>query len=614
MTEDYKEYVLKHITGNLPQESSVVQPQFEDISVITNNLKTQIRAYFDSIVVYADFVPSKNNKNQDLEYSVLACNGTLLGQSDMSGAFVILDKEYNIVQVITHYSDGSLIGVLSCLNVDEKGNFYAIDYVGSNYRIVLMNNLVLKPSGSNTYQAIKIDTHTIPNTYSWESMLKIFKNDGNNKYFAVGNRNNSAGIVGCELTIEDTDTWTYYTSTRTKVNAYSLFDNGYNVYWDSNSELHFQIAINFNGLIMLSKGTGTTMAETIYLGDSSFSNESNFVFYTNQIGYYASVENKNSQTFYTLYKAELETAKLTTIYQEVAEETLYPWFWLFKNNNGVYFIRSYRTDDDTHTFNLSFGVLNNKIVYEEELGTFSASSFLNAFCYPNVITEFNRNYVFIQNQDTLFSLNFIWKSNGYNGEPYVSSASLVPEYITIEDENEKEIFNRNIYNLSSYSNWYTATVQIPNYFLNNTQLYNSMLYSQGNNLLASKNIDATKNIYEELYINFMNKFNVIDNDINFENIYVASELVYSMLNRITSRHIGKYVINYHDETTETKSISTDLTYDNLKTTMSLVVYTNKLIDSIDIISQDEVVLYKTINCSNLELNKYYLISFDIRVE
>lgn len=614
MTEDYKEYVLKHITGNLPQESSIVQPQFEDVSVVTNNLKTQIRAYFDSIVVYADFVPSKNNKNQDLEYSVLACNGTLLGESDMSGAFVILDKEYNIVNVITHYSDGTLIGVLSCLNVDDKGNFFAIDYVGSNYRIVLMNNLVLKPAGSNTYQAIKIDTHTIPNSYSWESMLKIFKNDGDNKYFVVGNRNSSAGIVGCELTVEDNDTWKYYTSSRTKVNAYSLFDNGYNVYWDSNSELHFQIAVNFNGLIMLSKGTGTTMVETVYKGDSSFSNESNFIFYTNQIGYYASVENKDNQTFYTLYKAELETAKLITIYQEASDETLYPWFWLFKNNNGVYFLRSYRTDNDTHTFNLSFGLIYNKTVYEELLGSYTASSFLNAFCYPNVITEFNRNYVYIQNQDTLFSLNFIWKSNGYNGNPYISSASLVPNYITIEDENEKEIFNRNIYNLSSYSNWYTATVQIPNYFLNNVQLYNSMLYSEGNNLLASKNIDATKNIYEELYINFTNKFNVMDKDINFENIYAASELVYSMLNRVTSRRIGKYIINYHDETTETKSISTDLTYDNLKTTMSLVVYTNKLIDSIDIISQDEVVLYKTINCSNLELNKYYLISFDVRIE
>ena len=88
-----------------------------------------------------------------------------------------------------------------------------------------------------------------------------------------------------------------------------------------------------------------------------------------------------------------------------------------------------------------------------------------------------------------------------------------------------------------------------------------------------------------------------------------------MLQRVTSRAIGKYIINYQDNTTEIKDLSTNnLEYDNLKTTLKLVVYTKKLIDTIDLISQDEWVVYKTINCSDLELNKYYLITQDIRIE
>lgn len=174
MTEDYKEYVLKYVTGNLEQESSIVEPQFKNVQSVNNNLYNQIKAYFSSRVVYVDFVPSKNNKNQELNYSVLACRGQLIGESEESGAYVILDKEYNIIDIITHYSDGSLIGATYCLNVDDKGNYYAVEYNGSNYRIVLMNNLVLKPINSNTYEAIIIDKHNIPNQYSWESMIKVF--------------------------------------------------------------------------------------------------------------------------------------------------------------------------------------------------------------------------------------------------------------------------------------------------------------------------------------------------------------------------------------------------------------------------------------------------------
>ena len=612
MTEDYKEYVLKYITGNLEQESSIVEPQFKNVQSVNNNLYNQIKAYFSSRVVYVDFVPSKNNKNQELNYSVLACRGQLIGESEESGAYVILDKEYNIIDIITHYSDGSLIGATYCLNVDDKGNYYAVEYSGSNYRIVLMNNLVLKPINSNTYEAIIIDKHNIPNQYSWESMIKVFKNDGNNKYFVVGNRNNNAGIVGCELEIGDTDTWTYYTSSYTKANAYAIFDNGYNVYWDSEGKVQFQIAVNNYGLILLSKGTSSNMIQTQYIVDEIPPNsQGNFIFYTNEIGYYSTSETINNLTAYTIYKVNLQNKSSSIIYYAEAPQSNYNNIWLFKNSNSIYYFKiEYNSGTD---YNLYFGLIDDFIYYEKDLGTFSAESFLQAFCYPNVITEFNKNYVYIQNQNTLFSLDFIWNKNNYNGEPYISSASLIPNIITIEDENEDEIFNRNIYNLSSYSNWYTASVQIPNYFLNNETLYNALLYSKGNNILTTKNINLTKNIYEELNINFVNSFVVIDDEK--ENIYTASDILSSMLDRITNAYIGKFVINYADNTTQTKSITTsELTYSNLKTTLKFMIYTNKKINSIDLISENEAIYYKTIDCSNLELNKYYLISQDIRIE
>lgn len=615
MTDDYKLNVLKYITGNLQEEESINTPQFKNVQSITNNLTTQIESHFISIVIYTDFVPSKNNKNQDLEYSVISCYGTLPNQSQTSGAFVILDKEYNIVQIIDHYSDGSLIGNIQCLNVDDKGNYYAIELNGSTFRIVALNNLVLKPVNSNTYQAIKKEVHNIPNQYTWGNFLKVFRNDGGNKYFAVGIRESTGEIAAGELTISNNDSWVWFTSTCTKLFAFSMLDNGYNVYWDSNSELQFQIAGRKQGLVMLTKGTSVAMRETRYLTDDYDSTQNNFIFANNNMGYYSMIYDSEDETktYYKIYKIDLLNKTNKVIFSSVDDATLYSWLWFFKNNNGIYYYRTIRTENDEHEFNLIFGFINDTNISEQLLGTFSASIFLNAFCYPNVVTDFNKNYIYIQNQDKLFSLDFIWNPNNYNGIPYNSINSLMPNVITVEDENEQELFNRNLYNLSSYSNWYTASVLIPNYFLNEQQLYNSLLYSKANNLLVSGNINTTKNIYEELLINFTNKFNIINN--NIENITASSQLVNGMMTQNNQAYIGKYKINYDDETNSIRDVSIeDLIYSDLSTTLKITLYVDKKINSIELLSKDETISYITIDCSSLEENKYYLITQNIGIE
>lgn len=615
MTDDFKTNVLKFITGNLEEEEVVNVPDFKNVQATTNSLYDQIKTHFKSRVAYTDFIPSKNNKNQSLEYSVLACRGTLNEESEETGAFVILDREYNIVDIITHYSDGSLLGIPYCLNVDDKGNYYAIELVGSTYRIVSLNNLVLKPVGSNTYQAIKINTYNIPNTYSWEGMLKVFRNEGANKYFIVGNRDNGDGIAAGELTISDTNTWKYYTSSLQKSFTFAMLDNGYNVYWDSNGELHFQIAASSEGLIMLTKGSGVPMVATRYTYNEGVTgSQYTFIFANNTTGYYAeTIADGSTFTTYIIYKVNLANNTYKIVYTDTGLYTDYGWLFFFKNINGIYFYKTFRTEDDVHEFEVTFGFINDTSIYEQAMGTFTASTFANGFCYPNVITDFNKNYIYIQNQNTLFSLDFIWNSNDYNGDAYTSTKSLIPSKITIEDENETEIFNRNIYNLSSYSNWYTASVLIPNYFLNNVNLDTTLLYSKANNLMCSKYINTQKNIYEELNINFINKFNVkVNGDIN---IQASNGLVEAMLQENRNIYMGKIKINYSDDTSEIKVLSTkDLVYQGLTTTLKFVVYTKKQVDTIEIISNDETITYKTIPGETLDLNKYFLFEQELRIE
>lgn len=616
MTNEYKTNILKYFTGNLNGEPNANDPTFNNIETTTNNLISTIRAYFSSMVIYTGFIPSKNNKNQNMEYSVLACWGTLISKNADNGMIVILDKEYNIVQILTEYSDGTNIGLIQCMSIDDNGNYYLVEKAGNNLRIVLLNNLVLKPIGSNNYEAIQIETHNIPNQYTWEKALKVIKNDAGNKYFVAINRDNADGLVGCELTTGDSDTWKYYLTDLQKASAFSMLDNGYNVYWTSDGELNFQIAVDDGGLIMLSKGNTLTMVKKRLTNDV-VSNASNFVFYSNRYGYYASMydNDASTKTYFNIFKVDLENNSLNPIYSKEVDFTVYPWLWFFKNNNSIYFYRAEKGTSSTN-FNLYFGLIDDSKVYETEVGDYTASTFYNSFCYPNVITDFNKKYIYIQNQDTLFTLDFIWNENDYNGASYNGLNSLIPNKMAILDENNVEIFNRNIYNLSTYSNWYTASMEIPNYYLNNDTLSQVNLYSKANNLMTNNSINLTKNIYEQLNINVINKFRIFNEDE--EELESAIGFTNGMMAKDTSKSMRKIKVQYNAGTYTSLISRDDITYNDNQCEISFLIYTPSSIPlnykRIELVSEDETIIYKTINIEDLLKDTFYRISFNVSVE
>lgn len=613
MLEEYKENILKYVTGNLEQQAEVNIPEFEDITSRQNNLKTSLSQYFTGMVTYTAFIPSKDIQNQNIGYSVLACIGTLIGREDTSGAFVILDEDYDIVQFIPTYSNGSLIGEIKCINVDNQGRFYAVEYSNNSYKIVELNNIVLKRNNQANFEVVETKRIEILNQYVWTNMFRIQRDDSGNRYFILASR--SEGMVGISLEVTDQLAWTFFTTTYNwsgVINA--LFNQGLFVYWDNNNNLHFKIAVDSYGLIILQEQNSNVMAETRFTTNDVASSYNNFVFYSNQIGYYADIEDKTTYTQYRLYEVDITTKVVKLLYEAQGNYDARNQMWLFKNNNDIYFykIENSGTQDE---YNLSFGLIYNSNIYMEEIGTYTGDIWTKVVCYANIVNKFNRNYLYIQNQNEVFTLNFIWNDNNYNGTPYISNKSLIPNSIIIEDENENEIFNRNLYNLSVYANMYTAIGQIPNYSLNNDTLYNALLISKGNNIMCSKNIDTTKNVYEELNINFNTKINIYDNDYNLSNINGSSRLVNSMINNDTQAFIGKYRINYKDETSVIKNISyKNLTYTNNKTNYNIVVYTDKLINTIELLSNDEQTSYKTINCNSMTLNKYYQINNSLRIE
>lgn len=621
MSEDYKEIVFKYLTGNLEEQTGTNEPKIEKNIATTSTLYNDIHNNYSSIVFYTGIVSAKDNKNQNMDYTVISCIGDLIGQSQTSGALAIVDKEFNLVQLITHYSDGNLIGKISCLNVDEKGNYYMVEQISSGYRIVLLNNLVLKPVGSNTFKAIKIETYSIPNQYTWDDFIKVFKNSDSSKYFVIGNRTNSDGIVGCHLTTSD-NTWQYFTSTYEKSTSRAVLENGFNVYWDSDGNVQFQIAVSSSGLIILSRGTGTTMKATRYTGTEYSIIQMDCIFYSNKKCYYAELLDNDTTMQFNIFYINLDTKVATLVLTDDETYSLTrTGIYFMKNDNIIMYRRWYPYD--SNNCKIYFGVLDGVALYETELPLMYADTTTKALTYPSVIKMYNTVYLYMVNRADLYYVQMNWNPDNYNGLAYISSASLVPQSISIEDENEVELYSRNIYNLTNYANTYTVSSNVPNYYLNNVNLNNAYLYSKGNNLMVGNPINITKNVYEELNINFNNTFTIYDNNVS--NIAASSSFVSAMLNREKNAYIGKIRINYISSYTEIKNLTTnDLVYTytdtGIKTTLKFAIKSTieepqyNIVKSIDIISQDENIIYKTIDCSSLEFRKYYLITQDIRIE
>ena len=175
-----------------------------------------------------------------------------------------------------------------------------------------------------------------------------------------------------------------------------------------------------------------------------------------------------------------------------------------------------------------------------------------------------------------------------------------------------EIYNRNLFTLTSYLNSYTATLNVPHELLNGITFDRTNLYSKNNNLMIQNNLSTTKNKFEELNINFNQTFDIEDNQNN-KNINASANLVKYMLNESTDGIITKAKINYKDNTNRIISVSVcdSNTYD---AKLEFAIYVDKAIKNVELLSDDGTTSYHTIKLDTLELNKYYLVKQKVKIE
>lgn len=624
MTEDFKEKVLKYLTGNIIQGTGTNEPQFQLAETITNNLDTYIwDNYGLSVRPYIiDIIKSNFNDN----YLVYGRGST--ANNTFYGFIIILDSNFQIIESTNQYSSGTTMNQFVKLNQAPNGTFYGIDTDGTNYRFIMLNNILLKAPNQTNYNYVMQKTYNITTNYPSNFNIKdILKSPNSSNYFIYGfrlvNGYNRPCAIHYVVNVGTTNEWTQYDYISTNNNNYGV--SGAWASWDTEGNLTFRLIggddilnstsvyeyENSSSAIVL-KSTYTLPINTSsfnYLDGLTFSatilNETNiyilaFVYGNNNQAFIYRV---NNGTMYELYQSSIYSGILGNVLT-VGMKTDYinTYFWYLMPI----------TQDVEWAYYGGLIIENN--VYQTTIyqgSTISQSALLNGY------NQFNLYSLTLQAGNVLYRVPFVYNQFNYNGLPYEDINCLLPNNGILYDSNDKTIFARNLYNLNVNGNTTVSTIEIPNTFLNETTIAKEDLLSQTNVILNENTTNIIKNIYEVLDINFFNTL-VMKNRNNTDNEIInnngATRLNTSMSQTLdyTNTIANKIRINYSDDTSTIQSIGTP-TITNGVATYTITIYVPKTINNIEIISNDENTSYQTIT-GTFDINKYYTLTQDVRVE
>lgn len=213
---------------------------------------------------------------------------------------------------------------------------------------------------------------------------------------------------------------------------------------------------------------------------------------------------------------------------------------------------------------------------------------------------------------------FVFRTDDYNGNAYFNDTSLVSSSSKLYTSNSSNItypiFARSLYDRVQGGNTINSTTQIPYNMLNETPITQEDLLSKTNTTISSDNKEISKNEYEELYINNIDTFKVYDENIGSTyNQNASIQIAQNVYNGFTDNYkIKKYRINYNDGTNKNYNISQIVRNGN-EAIITIGVY-NTGIQSIQLYDEQFTTPFITIDMTDKELNKLYVINQSVIVE
>lgn len=621
MTTDFRQLILKYMLGQLDEQQASDDLNWGNLKTTQNNLYTYLQEFFNGQNWYITGSMQGTSTTNPLGFTVLYGYYGLAGET--KGFLTILDEKFNPLSTLTSYNTGTDFYEFYALNVDEDGNFYGIDRNDTQYRLVLLNNFLVKSENAD-YEVRLRNSYYFPDDYLINKISrinKIYKRIGSATYlvpFLNGGYNSGyPSVLEIKINVGSENEWTPYQSSFNYTSA--VVEDM--IFQYTNDTLNYRIALTdiSNEEIDEITYNGTSYSKNTYSysGDVVYLNYDDLYICKNQ---YPSSSSSGGQIYIMhvdVYKVDRTNNSLINIYSSGWSYYDYgindkQGIYLFKSSNEL-FALVINGGSDLSEYRYQLLKIVDEKVYQKNLGYVpSTAVYLNLFF---VSKQYNLYSYYIQAQNTVYQINQIYNSAYYNGTPYKNKNSLIPTSGNLYN-NDDIIFSRNLYNMVINGNTTTSTIEIPNTMLNDTNITNEELVSQTNTSLVNENQLISKNIYELLYINFVNS--IIVQNRNYEN-YEDLPNIASMINQSISSSLNydnikltKWRIIFNDNSTKIGKLTTtkisDYAY-NLK----FVFYASKSIRKIELISEDETISYLTINNPNVSINKVYKISQNVRV-
>lgn len=606
MTVDYNGTLLNYITGNLTVESSSSNT-FRGYEEKTNNLIQELA----NKGINADYTIRTLTTNTTSNYLMY---GTYQENNVNYGYIVILNQEGTILKIFTEYSSGTKLGPFEVLEYDNQGNIYGIDYYNNQYRVILLNNVAIETSTGFTCR-LKKSYYITDSSYrppiTHLAGTSCIKKDPNNDsvYYIIGQKNDNGNkllLIRFTINIGSSNQWDYYTGS-TIANSGSAYAFDFllqevgnttvaDIYYVANNDLTVLEHEYFNGETLTSQVSIniTTLILDFRILDSDT--------------VYVSSRTNNGSS-YTMYLYQVEGTTLYLINQTTKTIILPSYYLNLINGNLFAKISGYT---DSSTFLTICGIYDGNTFVQSPDYSMTIANYINTRC---AIQKTYSLYKFIvQGAVDLYRPYIVVYDNQYSGGSYVSYNSLTPLHSEIYS-NSSLVFARGLYNKQVYQNMCVSTVNIPNNYLNGIPLMPSKLLGTTMLELVNNTDTITKNVYENLFINFNNKIQVIDEDNSnlFPETanYINTSVSYGTQPNYEDQKISNMKINYADDTSRT--IPFYWTDNGGIKEYTYSIYVPKAINSIEFLNAEGNFTYIT-KQYDFEIGKTYTITQRLRVD
>ena len=626
MTEDYKEKLIKYMTGNLNSENGTNTPQFLPQTELNSNFVLYLEQQLNTDEIIG-FIQPENSE-------VAIAYGRYKENNIYYGFILIIDDHLNPVQLITTYNSGAKFRPFMALNIDENNSLYGVDadlddstgyYYSTNLRFVLLNNVFTSNLNTGTYRVILRNSYYFPNTYQTmyrtnlnETQNLLYKKNDEAKYYFLSEFGTNVESPTClfeiQINVGSSNEWNRYIfrrNGRDDTNVYiGVPPYIYPVYdSDKKVNLHIGCMYSMNNVDGYSEWTFSESNSTLTFDFSiNAPNDRQPTF----------VRRSFSDTYIAfgneIYKINYNNKNLSLIYTVTSVNRTY----LILKGAMVFLI--FRSKGQSGKRQIGM-IYDDKVYLQPELIPAASSSFwisTHIFIYQ----QYNLYRLYVINAyDTQTGTGtssesiVIFNPNNYNGFPYEAPNCLVPNSGILYDTDNNIIFARNLYNKTVLGATTTSTLQIPNTMLNDVTIGKSDLISETNLPLTEDETDITKNIYETVNINFANSISIRnDNDPNNK---ILNPTAAARLNGSTTQNNNyddvkatKVRVNYTDGTNIVIALNPDIQIKMMSKQVAryqFIIYVNKEVENLQIISFDENTIYQTITGLNIEVNKIYRI-------